>query len=97
MSLPAFSSQSQLFSTAALTGKLFGQTDRYRLFAQKVYPVLVKTRGELERGYCVDNGRVAVEPVLLLAVTWLSTANSATRCFTPRRWSTSASGCSNMI
>ena len=71
MSLPAFSSQSQLFSTAALTGKLFGQTDRYRLFAQKVYPVLVKTRGELERGYCVDNGRVAVEPVLLLGVSLL--------------------------
>jgi len=71
MSLPAFSSQSQLFSTAALTGKLFGQTDRYRLFAQKVYPVLVKTRGELERGYCADNGRVAVEPVLLLGVSLL--------------------------
>ena len=71
MSLPAFSSQSELFSTAALTGKLFAQTDRYRLFAQKVYPVLVKTRDELERGYCVENGRVAVEPVLLLGVSLL--------------------------
>ena len=62
MSLPAFSSQSELFSTAALDGKLLA-TDRYRLFAQKVYPVLVKTRSELEACYCADNGRVAVEPV----------------------------------
>lgn len=71
MSLPVFSSQSQLFSTAALTGKLFGQSDRYRLFAQKVYPVLVTTRSALERCYCVDNGRVALEPVLLLGVSLL--------------------------
>jgi transposase len=71
MSLPEFSGQAQLFSTAALTGKLFGSTDRYRLMAQKVYPVLVKTRTELERCYCADNGRVAVEPVVLLGVSLL--------------------------
>jgi hypothetical protein len=71
MSLPVFSSQSQLFSTAALTGKLFGQTDRYRLFAQKVYPVVARTRGALEHCYCADNGRVALEPVLLLGVSLL--------------------------
>lgn len=71
MSLPEFSGQAQLFSTAALTGKLFGPTDRYRLMAQKVYPVLVRTRAELERCYCVDNGRVAIEPVILLGVSLL--------------------------
>jgi transposase len=71
MSLPAFSGQAQLFSTAALTGKLFGPTDRYRLMAQKVYPQLVKIRPELERGYCADNGRVAIEPVVLLGVSLL--------------------------
>jgi hypothetical protein len=71
MSLPVFSSQSQLFSTAALTGTLFGQTDRYRLFAQKVYPIVAQARSALERGYCADNGRVAVEPVLLLGVSLL--------------------------
>jgi hypothetical protein len=71
MSLPVFSSQSELFSTAALTGKLFGQTDRYRLFAQKVYPALVRARGALEVCYCADNGRAAVEPVLLLGVSLL--------------------------
>jgi transposase len=71
MSLPPFSSQSELFSTAALTGQLFGQSDRYRLFAQKVYPVLARTRPALEGCYCADNGRVAVEPVLLLGVSLL--------------------------
>jgi transposase len=71
MSLPQFSGQAQLFSTAALTGKLFGPTDRYRLMARKIYPVLVQTRAELERCYCADNGRVALEPVILLGVSLL--------------------------
>src|SRR4051812_11837731 len=71
MSLPIFSSQSQLFSTAALSGKLFGQTDQYRLFALKVYPVVAATRSALEHCYCANNGRVAVEPVLLLGVSLL--------------------------
>lgn len=71
MSLPEFSGQTQLFSTAALTGKLFGPTDRYRLMAQKVYPELVKARPQLERCYCARNGRVAIEPVVLLGVSLL--------------------------
>jgi hypothetical protein len=41
MSLPALDGQSQLLSTAALHDQLFGPTDRYRLFAQKIYPLLV--------------------------------------------------------
>ncbi|HWH70130.1 MAG TPA: transposase, partial [Candidatus Sulfotelmatobacter sp.] len=68
MSLPVFSAQAELFSTAALSGSLFGPEDRYRLFAQKVYPVVAKTRARLEGCYCADNGRVAVEPVLLMGV-----------------------------
>jgi len=71
MSLPEFSGQTQLFSTAALTGKLFGPTDRYRLLAQKVYPELVRARTQLERCYCAENGRVAIEPVVLFGVSLL--------------------------
>jgi hypothetical protein len=71
MSLPVFSTQAELFSTAGLSGQLFAPTDRYRLFAQKVYPVLAQTRPQLEDCYCTDNGRVAVEPVLLLGVSLL--------------------------
>jgi transposase len=71
MSLPVFSTQAELFSTAGLSGQLFAPTDRYRLFAQRVYPVLAQTRAQMEDCYCSDNGRVAVEPVLLLGVSLL--------------------------
>jgi hypothetical protein len=68
MSLPDFSTQGELFSTAGLAGSLFAETDRYRLFAKLVYPHLVRARAKLEKCYCADNGRVALEPVLLLGV-----------------------------
>jgi len=71
MSLPAFSTQSELFSTAGLSASLFPQTDRYRLFAQWVYPRLADARAVLEKCYCADNGRLAIEPVLMLGVSLL--------------------------
>jgi hypothetical protein len=71
MSLPSFSTQSELFSTAGLSGNLFAADDRYRLFAQKVFPVVARARAKLESCYCADNGRTAVEPVLLLGVSFL--------------------------
>jgi transposase len=71
MSLPTFSTQAELFSTAGLSANLFAQTDRYRLFAQLVYPAVVAARDALEKCYCPDNGRVAVEPVLMLGVSLL--------------------------
>lgn len=71
MSLPVFSTQAELFSTAGLSGSLFAPTDRYRLFAQKVYPALAGIRARLEACYCADNGRLAIEPVLLLGVSLL--------------------------
>ena len=66
MSLPCFSSQSELFSFTGLSRSLFTPTDPYRLFAQQVYPVLVGARVQLETCYCVENGRVAVEPVPII-------------------------------
>jgi len=71
MSLPDFSTQTELFSTAGLAGSLFGPTDRYRLFAKLVYPHLVAQRNDLAKGYCADNGRVALEPVLMLGTSIL--------------------------
>lgn len=71
MSLPEFTTQAELFSTAGLTTALFPDNDRYRLFALKVYPVLAQARSRLESCYCLENGRVAVEPVLLLGVSIL--------------------------
>lgn len=71
MSLPTFSTQAELFSTAGLAASLFAPTDRYRLFGQLIYPHLVATRSALEPCYCADNGRLAIEPVLLLGVSVL--------------------------
>ena len=62
-------SQPTLFgSMPAIAGELFAENDRYRLFAQKVWPVLAKTRVALEKCYCEDNGRPGIEPVLLMGV-----------------------------
>lgn len=71
MSLPDFSTQAELFSTAGLSASLFAATDRYRLFAKLVYPHLVGARATLEKCYCLENGRVALEPVLLLGLSLL--------------------------
>jgi len=71
MSLPLFTAQSELFSVAGCSRELFSATDRYRLFAAKVYPVLAQVRSKLEACYCTDNGRVAVEPALLMGVSLL--------------------------
>jgi len=51
-----------------MAGELFGETDRYRLFARKIWPVLAKARSELAQCYCAENGRAGIEPVLLLGV-----------------------------
>ena len=66
MSLPEFSTQSFLFSTAALSASLFPENDRYRLFATQVYPRLVKARAQLAATYRAEEGRPAIEPLLLL-------------------------------
>src|SRR5512147_2805180 len=71
MSLPAFSMQGELFSTAGLSARLFAETDRYRLFGKLVYPALAVARPALEKCYCAENGRVALEPVLMLGVSIL--------------------------
>ena len=71
MSLPSFSTQSELFSTAAISSSLFPDTDRYRLFARLIYPQLVAARAQMEGCYCPDNGRLAIEPVLMLGVSLL--------------------------
>src|SRR5438093_752804 len=62
MSLPDFSTQAELFSTAGLSASLFAPADRYRLFAKLVYPRLASARAKLEKCYCPENGRVALEP-----------------------------------
>jgi hypothetical protein len=69
MSLPTLSTQSPLFAT--ITSDHFAPDDRYRLFAQKISPLLLQTRPALESAYCLDNGRPGCEPVLMAGLTVL--------------------------
>jgi hypothetical protein len=67
MSLPPPPVQRSLFDVENLLGRQFDPSDRFRLFREKVYPLLLAARPELEACYCADNGRRAAEPVVLLA------------------------------
>ena len=71
MSLPCFSTQQSLFGVGSLAAKLFRPDNRYQLFAQIIWPQLVAARPELAAMYCADNGRPAVEPVMMLGVSLL--------------------------
>src|ERR1700756_3300167 len=52
--------------------KLCPPTDRFRLFAERIYPLLVRARTVLEQeAYCLDNGRTGIEPVWLMGLTVL--------------------------
>jgi len=66
--LPAFSTPQSLFGIGSLADNLFGPTNRFRLFAEKVWPLLAQARPDLETMYCADNGRPAAEPVVLAGV-----------------------------
>jgi Transposase domain (DUF772) len=69
MSLPQFDVQGSLFeSLGAIAPELFGDHDKYKLFAKKVWPVLAQSREQLAECYQADNGRPGVEPVVLLGV-----------------------------
>ncbi len=72
MSLPIENLQLGLFDVPVLVGGLFAKpTDRYRLFRQHLLPALRNCRPQLAQLYSQDNGRAAIEPVLLLGVTLL--------------------------
>jgi hypothetical protein len=55
-------------SLGAIAPELFSDDDKYKRFAQKVWPVLAQSREQLLECYQADNGRPGVEPVMLLGV-----------------------------
>jgi transposase len=71
MSLPAFNPQTHLFGLQAAHEEVFEKDNRYRLLAERIYPLLVRARPPLESCYVSNNGRPAIEPVLLLGVSVL--------------------------
>jgi transposase len=71
MSVGRLDSQRSFSHTSYVCGELFGSADRYRLFREKILPKLLTLRGELESLYCGNNGRPAIDPVILCGVTLL--------------------------
>ena len=52
MSLPSLDTQGSLFESVQMAaGHLFEENDRYRLFAQKIYPLFVSTQKHLAQTY----------------------------------------------
>ena len=71
MSLPELKVQKCFFDVAVLLENFFEPSNRYRLFRQNILPALHAKREQLCALYCEDNGRPAVEPVLMLGVSLL--------------------------
>ena len=71
MSVGRLDSQRSFYHISFLCGDLFGRADRYRLFREKILPQLLSLRGKLESLYCGNNGRPAIDPVILCGVTLL--------------------------
>ena len=71
MSLPDRDPQRSFFDVSFLAENLFGGKDPYSLFRREVLPGLEARRKELGAMYCVDNGRPAIDPVLVAGVTLL--------------------------
>lgn len=71
MSLPQPKVQMSLFDVSMLLESLFSEADRYRVFNETILPVLWAKRDALCELYCQDNGRPAIEPVIVTAVTLL--------------------------
>ena len=71
MSLPKDALQRTLFDTPVVVDNLFDAADRYRLFRTQITPVLWQLREHLGALYCDNNGRAAIEPVIMAGVTVL--------------------------
>ena len=71
MSVRPIGAQRSFYHTDYLCGDLFGRANRYRLFREKIWPKLLELSPKLHALYCEDNGRPAVDPVMLCGVTLL--------------------------
>lgn len=71
MSVPKPKVQKSFFDTDTCIANLFREADRYRIFNEKILPILWSKRDMLANLYCKDNGRPAIEPVIALGVTLL--------------------------
>jgi len=71
MSLPKRDKQISFTDVSFLAEDLFEPTSQYRLFRERFLPVLEKERAKLAQLYCEDNGRPAIEPLIMAGVSLL--------------------------
>ena len=71
MSLREFDRQRKLFGLQENSRQLYAADDKYRLFASKIFPLLLSVRSQLSASYCENNGRPGIEPVILLGISLL--------------------------
>jgi transposase len=71
MSLPKPRKQRSFVDVSFVAGDLFDKRNRYRLFREKILPALESARDALSELYCEENGRPAVDPVLMAGVSLL--------------------------
>ena len=71
MSLPTVDNQISILDIGFLANDLFKKTDRYRLFREKILPALRGARETFAELYCAENGRPAIEPVIMAGTTLL--------------------------
>lgn len=72
MSLPRLREQRTFFDSDRVYGRLATAAsegaERFLFFGERIWPELVKLRAQLEKMYCLENGRPAEEPVRLTGV-----------------------------
>jgi len=71
MTLSTRDPQRSFFDVSFLAENLFDDGDAYELFRREILPALEAQRGTLTAMYCADNGRPALDPVLVAGVTLL--------------------------
>ncbi|RPJ51170.1 MAG: IS1182 family transposase [Acidobacteria bacterium] len=71
MSLPRERRQASFYSVNFVADGLFEPGSPYRVFREEVLPALRHARPKLEVLYCPENGRPALDPVLMAGVTIL--------------------------
>jgi hypothetical protein len=71
MTLSARDPQRSFFDVSFLAENLFEGKDPYGIFRREILPALEAQRGVLEAMYCAGNGRPALDPVRVAAVTLL--------------------------
>lgn len=101
MSLPKQRGQTSFFDIPFLLDDDFFQRDEpYALFRERVLPALRRAQSELDSLYCEDNGRPAVDPVIVAGATIthfaspLSASRTSLAAALPAIPSTSASAAS---